>query len=604
MGKRARGVPSAPPVSETPPPLCDAATAALRALASTAAWAAPTSKRLRGALFPLLLFLQSRGVHYEDDDEASPPDEASAAAAVSAGEAEVLALASWYAAAGLQGGSSALAAPHAAPLRRALHPLVVAHIRGGGSGGSLSGRVSSAFRKGDFPLALALLNELAERGEPPKLGALQRWTRDCALAMEGGEGGRSEGAAVTAALSDDGPSRGGVAFGVAAGAASGDCAADGASVPASSPDIAARANLALLLLDAVLRVAAVREGGAAPSAQAQGAGGRGAGGQGALADTVAAGSPSPALPTATLTRHPLMRLDIGEVHDATSALAASCAANDDAPTATATRAAAAEALRKGSRVVLLVPGAERRPPCEQDLRVVMPAPGAMLWDSGEGVAAGAAHAVRRYAVPHVPGASLLAGVLSRRECDRLVALFEALGYAPDAVPGIDCVQVLADASLLAPLWARVAPALPQRAGGGALVGLNARLRCFRYAPGAVYRPHIDGSWPGSGLHPESGAFLEDAHEGRAVSRYTFLVYLNGGFAGGGTTFFTPGAVRGAIDAWAVEPAAGAVLIFPHGDAAGSLVHEGSALDAGVKYVIRSDILYERVAAPPLRRARG
>eukprot|EP00983_Pelagomonas_calceolata_P120722 1160731-Pelagomonas_calceolata.AAC.3 len=35
--------------------------------------------------------------------------------------------------------------------------------------------------------------------------------------------------------------------------------------------------------------------------------------------------------------------------------------------------------------------------------------------------------------------------------------------------------------------------------GGKLAGLNCRLRCYRYDAGNVYRPHVDGAWPGSGI---------------------------------------------------------------------------------------------------------
>jgi hypothetical protein len=172
---------------------------------------------------------------------------------------------------------------------------------------------------------------------------------------------------------------------------------------------------------------------------------------------------------------------------------------------------------------------------------------------------------------------------------------ESLGFARDAVEGIDNVQWLADASLLEPLLARVAPLLPPRVAGGALRGLNARWRLFRYAPGAVYRPHLDGAWTGSGLDAATGAFVEDAFAGAATSRLTFLIYLNGGFGGGATTFFLPGADEGHVDAFRVEPLAGAVLCFPHGSHEGALVHEGSSVDeGGVKYVIRTDVLYDVV----------
>lgn len=43
----------------------------------------------------------------------------------------------------------------------------------------------------------------------------------------------------------------------------------------------------------------------------------------------------------------------------------------------------------------------------------------------------------------------------------------------------------------------------------------------------------------------------------------------------------------------IAPVQGAVLVFPHGDARGSLLHEGSPVgDGGWKVVIRTDLLYE------------
>jgi hypothetical protein len=43
----------------------------------------------------------------------------------------------------------------------------------------------------------------------------------------------------------------------------------------------------------------------------------------------------------------------------------------------------------------------------------------------------------------------------------------------------------------------------------------------------------------------------------------------------------------------IAPVQGAVLVFPHGDAKGSLLHEGSPVgEGGWKVVIRTDLLYE------------
>uniref|UniRef100_A0A0G4G6D6 Fe2OG dioxygenase domain-containing protein n=1 Tax=Chromera velia CCMP2878 TaxID=1169474 RepID=A0A0G4G6D6_9ALVE len=119
------------------------------------------------------------------------------------------------------------------------------------------------------------------------------------------------------------------------------------------------------------------------------------------------------------------------------------------------------------------------------------------------------------------------------------------------------------------------------------------MHAFRYVPGAVYRPHIDGAWPGSSIAPESGAYLYDGFEDGRWSRLTLLIYLNEDFWGGQTTFFAPAAdCEGKMEARGCRPRKGCALVFPHGDAAGALLHEGSPVLKGAKYVVRSEILFK------------
>lgn len=90
-----------------------------------------------------------------------------------------------------------------------------------------------------------------------------------------------------------------------------------------------------------------------------------------------------------------------------------------------------------------------------------------------------------------------------------------------------------------------------------------------------------------------GVYVDDAFDGEQNSKLTFLMYLNGDedFEGGCTTFFLPAEERGHIEARAVHPQRGAVLVFPHGEVT-SPVHEGSEISDGhQKYVIRTDVLY-------------
>ena len=115
----------------------------------------------------------------------------------------------------------------------------------------------------------------------------------------------------------------------------------------------------------------------------------------------------------------------------------------------------------------------------------------------------------------------------------------------------------------------------------------------------MYRPHVDGAWPGSTLG-EDGRYVFDGHKDR-WSKLTLLLYLNGGddFGGGATVFYIaggPGANGAKLEARGVRPREGCALIFPHGDQPGALVHEGSAVcSGGVKYVARTEVLYMKTA---------
>ncbi|GLI65484.1 hypothetical protein VaNZ11_009004 [Volvox africanus] len=257
------------------------------------------------------------------------------------------------------------------------------------------------------------------------------------------------------------------------------------------------------------------------------------------------------------------------------------------------------------------------PNIARDLTMFCTEPGTIQFDVSRSPAV-------RVEVPFVGGAFVLVGVLSRCECAQIVACAEEMGYTVDpdytfsaaartaaAGAGLSasvssaarsggaglgergaagCVW-LADETLQGPLYERVAHLLPQHLCDGDLAGLNARWRLYRYDKGAVYRPHVDGAWPGSGL--KNGRYEFDAY-GDRWSRLTFLVYLNDDFEGGATTFYTPAQPGSGccLEAHSVRPVAGNILVFPHGDTQGSLVHEGSTVTQGSKYVIRTEVLYK------------
>lgn len=117
-----------------------------------------------------------------------------------------------------------------------------------------------------------------------------------------------------------------------------------------------------------------------------------------------------------------------------------------------------------------------------------------------------------------------------------------------------------DATWVALIWQRIrAVALPSL-GGQIACGLPKDLRFYRYVPGQRFKMHKDGPWTEGGL----------------TSQLTLLVYLNDGFAGGDTGFRD----------FRVAPKQGDALFFIH-----DTWHEGAAVESGVKYVLRSDVLY-------------
>lgn len=208
-------------------------------------------------------------------------------------------------------------------------------------------------------------------------------------------------------------------------------------------------------------------------------------------------------------------------------------------------------------------------------------------------------------VPNLPGVTVLKNILSVQECCDIVSAAESIGFTPDKPSGGSAKEMnsvlaenffyLADSELVDRVYQRALPFLPPFVNGQAIAGMNSRWRVYKYTPGSIYRPHIDGAWPGSGLDSNED-YIYDAY-GDRWSRLTFLIRLNDEFLGGATTYFTPSMTEGCLDAMPVSPEMGDALVFPHGDTQGTLLHEGSpVIDSNgefidVKYVIRTEVLY-------------
>jgi prolyl 4-hydroxylase len=170
-----------------------------------------------------------------------------------------------------------------------------------------------------------------------------------------------------------------------------------------------------------------------------------------------------------------------------------------------------------------------------------------------------------------PFIATIDGLLSAAECEQWIAWAEGIGFhaaalvAQHGITWDDRVRnnervMVDDAERAELLFARLPTTLP-RYRGWAAVGCNERIRVYRYGPGQRFRKHRDSHFK---------------RPGGERSRLTLLVYLNEGYQGGQTWF----------ERATVQPKQGMALLFDHDQD-----HAGVAVDTGVKYVVRTDVMY-------------
>jgi prolyl 4-hydroxylase len=158
------------------------------------------------------------------------------------------------------------------------------------------------------------------------------------------------------------------------------------------------------------------------------------------------------------------------------------------------------------------------------------------------------------------------------KCDEFIAKSESKGYEAATVQTeagprvIDHVRnnnriLYNDIALAEELWNKLAPHAPMSIGDSESIGLNELFRFYRYQPGQQFIKHRDQSY---------------IRNSREASYYTFMIYLNDNFNGGETRF------KDLI----IAPKKGAALIFYH-----YLEHEGAEVTEGIKYVLRTDIMF-------------
>lgn len=170
------------------------------------------------------------------------------------------------------------------------------------------------------------------------------------------------------------------------------------------------------------------------------------------------------------------------------------------------------------------------------------------------------------------GIFTISNVLTADECREMIAFAERRGFDEAPINTFDGPQldkelrnndraIVDDFDMARRIWSRVRKFIPRRRLGAPVRGLNERFRFYRYTPGQRFSWHFDGS------------FVRTNGE---ESQLTFMIYLNEGYEGGETRF----------EVLTVAGKLGMALLFEH-----EFMHEGAEVTRGVKYVLRSDVMY-------------
>lgn len=128
-----------------------------------------------------------------------------------------------------------------------------------------------------------------------------------------------------------------------------------------------------------------------------------------------------------------------------------------------------------------------------------------------------------------------------------------------------------DPHLADEMWSHVELSIPGAFKGRQAVGLNERMRFYRYDVGQKFDWHLDGFY----RRPNG-----------EESQVTFVVYLNDDFEGGSTSFTCSDSDHMRFEPFQVRPSKGSALFFYH-----RIMHRGDSCISGRKYVLRSDVMY-------------
>jgi len=176
---------------------------------------------------------------------------------------------------------------------------------------------------------------------------------------------------------------------------------------------------------------------------------------------------------------------------------------------------------------------------------------------------------------------LIKDLLVQEECTSLITATESIGYGSTNYAKRyrgNLRLIVYDSSLADKLWSRLSTYFPtsilEDGVWYEVVGLNECWRCAKYYPKDRFSTHVD-------------TYYEDKKL-QLKSMFTINIYLNDcpDGSGGETAFWLKG------ERTAIRPIAGLCLAFRQ-PTTKCYNHEGMELLDGLKYLIRSDVMYRK-----------
>jgi predicted 2-oxoglutarate/Fe(II)-dependent dioxygenase YbiX len=205
--------------------------------------------------------------------------------------------------------------------------------------------------------------------------------------------------------------------------------------------------------------------------------------------------------------------------------------------------------------------------------------------------------IKRIDLDNVPGAFQLLNVFTQQECENFIKQTEELGYLEDAAVSLprsvrhnDNITWVVDDLTHDIIWNRCKDYMIDNKEifyGKKTLGINKRFRFYKYSKGDFFKLHSDGSWPGSRVVNKE--LITDFYKDR-YSQMTFLILLSEDFQGGETQFVVN--KNGEKELVNIRTPKGGVLCFPHGLHPLHCLHSSNTITSGIKYIIRTDVLFE------------